>query len=51
MEKVNYYKELPENYKEVKVIDAKEGKTTLFFLIGSTLILAAAIALGIVLFH
>lgn len=50
MEKVNYYKELPENYKEVKVIDAKEGKTTLFFLIGSTLISAAAITLGIVLF-
>ena len=50
MGKLNYYKELPENYKVVKVIDAKEGKTTLFFLLFSTLLSAISITIGVVIF-
>ena len=44
----NYYKTLPEGYEEVKVVDAKEKKTSVLFVVFS-FVLTAIILLPILL--
>ena len=39
----NYYKTLPEGYREVKVVDAKEKKTSVIFTACSVLLTALAL--------
>ncbi len=39
----NYYKELPEGYREVKVVDAKKGKTSALFTIFSFILTILAL--------
>ena len=51
MKEANYYNQLPENYKIVKVIDAKNKKTSIMFILVNLVLTGAALAIGLYLMY